>query len=209
MKNKNKKIIIISITLILIIIISIMVGCSFLKETKVEEPTNKVEVVDKIEAFGYQLEDRDTEIYKATFLELKNVLASSEVNDEEYAQLLSKLFLIDLYTLDNKISKYDVGALDFIYETEQEKFKNKLLDTMYKLVLDNSNHKREQELPIVKDVLINKVENTEYKKNNVSFKGYKVWADIQYEKDLGYDKKVVLTILKEENKLFVVNLSVL
>lgn len=209
MKNKNKKIIIISIILILVIVVSVMVGCTFLKETPVEGPKNTVEVVDKIEAFGYQLEDRDTELYKTTFMELKKVLDNTEIDYEAYASFLAKLFLIDLYTIDNKISKYDVGALDFIYETEREKFKNKLLDTMYKLVLDNSNHERKQELPIVKSVNIEKIENTKYKKENIELSGFKVKAQIQYEKDLGYDKNVEVTIIKEENKLFVVNLSVL
>ncbi len=209
MKNKNKKIVFISIILILVIVMSVMVGCTFLKEKPLEEPKNTVEVVDKIETFGYQLEDRDTEVYKNTFNKLKDVLANSEVDYEEYARFLTKLFLIDLYTIDNKISKYDVGALDFIYETEKEKFKNKLLDTMYKLVLDNSNHERKQELPIVKDVKINKLENTKYKKGTIEVTGFKVNAQIQYEKDLGYDKNVDVTIIKEENKLYVVNLKAL
>lgn len=209
MKNKNKKIVIISVILILIIVVSVMVGCTFLKEKPIEEPKNTVEVVDKIETFGYQLEDRDTEAYKSSFNELKDVLANTEIDYEEYARLLTKLFLVDLYTIDNKISKYDVGALDFIYESEREKFKNKLLDTMYKLVLDNSNHERKQELPIVKSVNIEKIENTKYKKGTVEFSGFKVHAQIQYENDLGYDKNVAVTIIKEENKLFVVKMSVL
>lgn len=209
MKNKNKKIVMISIILILVIVVGVMVGCTFLKETPIEGPKNTVEVVDRIETFGYQLEDRDTAIYKTTFIELKKVLDNTEIDYEAYARFLAKLFLIDLYTLDNKISKYDVGALDFIYEAEREKFKNKLLDTMYKLVLDNSNHERKQELPVVKSVDIEKLEKTKYKKGTVEFDGFKINAKIQYEKNLGYDNHVVLTIIREENKLYVVSLSVL
>lgn len=206
---KKKKIIIISLIVIsIIIIISVILVLNLSKKDKViEKPTNVVEVVEKIDKFGYQLEDRDTKIYIEKFNKLKEVLNKEEIDYKEYASLLTELFLIDLYTLDNKVSKYDIGSLDFIYETEIDKFKNKLLDTMYKLVLDNSYHDRKQELPVVKEVQIIKIEETKYKKGDISLNAYKVKASIKYEKDLGYDKEAIVTLVKEENKLFVVNLN--
>ncbi len=206
-KNGNKKKIILSIMSILIIIGSITIGCSFMKEEKEPIPTNTVEVLESINEYGYHLEDRDTEIYKEKFTELKKILEEEEIDYEQYAKTLAQLFLIDLYTIDNKLSKYDVGSLDFIYETEQEKFRNKLTDSMYKLVEDNSNNTRKQELPVVSNVEVEDMKEIKYKKGNESLEGYEIKATISYEKDLKYDKNVVVTIVKEENKLYVVNLS--
>lgn len=209
-KNKKKKIIIISVVVILLLIAS--VGGFFLyrtlknKDTNVE--TKTVEVLDTIKDYDYHLEDRDTELYKETFLQLKDLLEKTETVDyEKYAEYLATLFLVDLYTIDNKISKYDVGSLDFIYPEEKEKFQNKVMDSMYKMVVDNSSNTRKQELPIVKDVKITKKETTKYQKDEITLDGYLIKAFIDYEKNLGYDKEATLTIVKEEKKLYVVNIT--
>lgn len=207
MKKKKVLKIILCFVIIMVIIISVIIGCSFMTKEEIKEPTNTVEVVDKIDSFGYQLEDRDTEIYKQKYEELKTILSQEQIDEKSYASVLAELFLIDLYTLDNKLSKYDIGSLDFIYASEVEKFKKKLLDTLYKLVEDNSNHGRKQELPVVKSVTIKKIEETKYKKGDVNLPGYKVSATIEYEKNLGYDQNVNLTLVKEESKMYVVNLS--
>lgn len=208
-KNKKKKIII--ITILVLIIIACTIGTYyyfFKKEEPLPEP-KKIEVLDKIIGFEYSLEDRDTSLYKDTFLELKKVLESETYEDKTYAELLAKLFVIDLYTIDNKISKYDVGALDFIYPEEKEKFGNKVMDTMYKLVEDNSTNTRRQELPIVKNVEITKTEEIKYKKGTTNLIGYQINMDISYEKDLGYDKKLAIILVKEENKMYVVQTKTL
>ena len=147
------------------------------------------------------------EIYKEIFNKLKDVLKEEEINYEEYATYLGELFVIDLYTIENKISKYDVGSLDFIYPSEKEKFQNKVMDTMYKLVEDNSTNTRKQELPVVKNVIVNSTESTTYKKGDTTLDAYLLDLTISYERDLGYDKKVTLTLAKEDNKLYVVNLT--
>lgn len=206
-KKKKKRIIIVFVLLVLFTI-----GGFFFYRTKNSKKNNQnqnvIEVLDKIKKYDYQLEDRDTEVYKETFLKLKDVLEKSETIDYKlYAEYLSKLFLIDLYTIQNKISKYDVGSLDFIYPNEKEKFKNKVMDTLYKLVEDNSSNTRKQELPMVLKVDTNTIQNTQYQKGETSLEGYLVKATITYQKDLGYDKKVVLTLIKEDDKLYVVKLA--
>lgn len=209
-KNKKKKIIIIT-SIIVLLLIGIGVSAYFFyfkKEETIPEP-KKVEVLDKITNYDYQLEDRDGALYKEIFLELKENLESEEIDEEKYAKSIAKLFLIDLYTIDNKISKYDVGALDFIYPEEKEKFQNKVLDTMYKLVEDNTTSTRTQELPVVTDVELTKVEKTKYKKGTTTLNGYQIDAIITYEKNLGYDTKVTLTLVKEEEKIYVVQTKAL
>lgn len=207
MKNKKKKIIVIVSILIIVLLISGVFIYRAIKNKNNNNP-NTIEVLDSIVGYDYNLEDRDHEIYKEIFFKLKDLLEKNDTIDEEkYATYLSQLFLIDLYTIENKISKYDVGALEFIYPEEKEKFGNKVMDTMYKLVQDNSTNTRNQELPEVSNVEINKIEETEYKKGDITLNGYLVQATISYKKDLGYDKKVTLTLVKENNKIYVVNLS--
>ncbi len=207
-KRKKKKIVFLIILLVGIIGSGIGAYFYFQKEEPLPEP-KKIEVLDKINGFDYSLEDRDTALYKETFLELKKTLESETYEDQTYAELLAKLFVIDLYTMDNKISKYDVGSLDFIYPEEKEKFQNKVLDTMYKLIEDNSYNTRKQELPVVKEVEILKTEETKYKKGNTNLEGYIINVAITYEKELGYDKKMALTLVKEDNKIYIVQTKTL
>lgn len=208
MKSKKKKIIIIVIIVILLLVVGGFFGYRYFKNKNTEIPTNTIEVLDSITGYDYHLEDRDGELYKETFFKLKDLLEkSSTIDDKLYAEYLATLFLVDFYTLENKISKYDVGSLDFLYPEEKEKFQKKAMDTMYKLVLDNSTNTRKQELPTVTKVELDKIENTEYKKGNQTLLGYSIIATLAYQKDLGYDKNVKLTLVKEENKLYVVNLT--
>lgn len=208
MKSKKKKIIIIVIIVILLLAVGGFFGYRYFKNKNTETPTNTIEVLDSITGYDYHLEDRDGELYKETFFKLKDLLEkSSTIDDKLYAEYLATLFLVDFYTLENKISKYDVGSLDFLYPEEKEKFQKKAMDTIYKLVLDNSTNTRKQELPTVTKVELDKIENTEYKKGNQTLLGYLITATIAYQKDLGYDKNVKLTLVKEENKLYVVNLT--
>src|SRR5574344_1475824 len=65
--------------------------------------------IDSIEYYGYTLTKSDTDIYKTTFKELTKVLNEKPIDNTLYAKLISKLFIIDLYTLDNKLSSTDIG----------------------------------------------------------------------------------------------------
>lgn len=208
MKSKKKKIIIIVIIVILLLAVGSFFGYRYFKNKNTEPPTNTIEVLDSITGYDYHLEDRDGELYKETFFKLKDLLEKSiTIDDKLYAEYLATLFLVDFYTLENKISKYDVGSLDFIYPEEKEKFQKKAMDTMYKLVLDNATNTRKQELPTVTKVELDKIENTEYKKGTQKLPGYLITATLTYQKDLEYDKNVKLTLVKEENKLYVVNVT--
>lgn len=207
MKNKKKKIIII-VVIIILLAVGAFFGYRYCKNKKGDTKVNTIEVLDSIKGYNYHLEDRDGELYKETFFKLKDLLEKSNtIDDKLYAEYLATLFLVDFYTLENKISKYDVGSLDFLYPEEQEKFQKKAMDTMYKLVLDNATNTRKQELPTVTKVELEKIENTEYKKGEQTLTGYVIHATMNYQKDLGYDKRVKLTLTKEENKLYVVNLT--
>ena len=44
----------------------------------------------------------------------------------------------------------------------------------------------------------------EYKFNDETYEAYKVTLNWEYEKDNKYDKKGIVTLIKKDNKLFVV-----
>ena len=72
--------------------------------------------VDSIDFYGYTLSKNDTEVYKSNFKELSKVLNEKQINYTDYDKLISKLFVIDLYNLDNKLASTDIGGLEFLHK---------------------------------------------------------------------------------------------
>ena len=203
MRKKYK----IGMTLIAILIILVsIVGLSklFLKKDKESKPKIETKIISNIEKYGYTLDDRDTKYMKETFKELESVLNAEEINEEEYAKILSKLFIIDFYTLSNKINKYDVGSLEYILNDKQEMFKNKAMDTIYSDIYDNTYKDRVQELPEITKVEIVDFKEEEIEINKETIESYKVTMHFTYKKELGYDKEGTLNLVKNNNKLEVV-----
>lgn len=202
--NKKYKI---SLTVLLILIIA-CVSLLMLKRVLYHQKENKAmvsSIVDNMENYGYSLDDRDTKIYKDTYYELKELLSAEEVNYEEYGQKLTKLFVIDLFTLSNKVNKYDVGGLEFIYNSEKEMFKNKVMDTLYEDLEDNSYDTRNQQLSTVSAVIIDESKETTYQlDDDKELSGYEYIINIEYEEDLGYDNKAKVIVVRDDNKMYVV-----
>ena len=160
--------------------------------------------LDSIELYGYTLSKNDTEIYKTYFKELSKVLNEKTIDYNEYAKLISKLFVIDLYTLDNKLASTDIGGLEFLHNDLKENFKENMGSTLYNFVESNIDGKRTQELPVVKNVEVSDVFETKYTYNKTEYDAYIVSTNITYEKDLGYPKSMKLTIIKDNNILYIV-----
>ena len=167
-------------------------------------PENKPESVDTISAYGYALEDRDTKLFKTKYEELKSILTGKDVDYEEYAKVLSELYIIDLYTINNKISKYDVGGSDYVYPDSKENYELKVRDTIYKYVEDNSYGERSQELPEVSDIEVSEIKASDYTLGETKYNGYLVTLSWEYVKDLGYDSSATLSLIKSEDKLYIV-----
>ena len=106
----------------------------------------------------------------------------------------------------DKINKYDIGGVDFVYDKALDNYKDNVTDTIYKYVEDNTNGKRTQQLPVVSDVKITNTEKKEYKiaSLNQSFESYVFKIDITYVNDYGYDKTVEITVIKKDNFMYVV-----
>ncbi len=187
---------------ILIILVSI-IGISkiFLKKDSETKPKVETKIISNIEKYGYTLDERDTKYMKDTFKELESILNAEEINKEEYAKVLSKLFIIDFYTLSNKINKYDVGSLEYILNDKVEMFKNKAMDTIYSDIIDNTYKDRVQELPEISKVEILEIKESKFELNKEEKESYKITLKFSYKKDLGYDKEGTLHIIENNNKL--------
>ena len=200
MKKKYKVILIIIIILIVLLAASIVAG----KLLSKSDNKDAVKVVDSIDEFGYTLDDRDTKLMKNTYNELKNVLSSDEINYEEYAKKLAELFVIDLFTMDNKVNRYDVGSTEYVYPDNVDNFKTNVEDTIYKSMENNSDGKRRQDLPEVSSITNSSVEGSTFLFGEDEYDSYVVSITWDYVDDLGYDDNATITLIESDNKLYVV-----
>lgn len=199
--RKRYKIWLTIIVILLIFTIGIGVLKLFIGSDNNKKPQNVTSVITSIDEFGYTLDDRDTDYMKTEFKKLEEVISQEEINYEEYAKAIAKLFVIDFYTLNNKINKYDVGSLEYILSDKKDMFKNKVMDTIYGDIIDNTYKDRVQDLPEVTAVEIINYEVTEITLNKNKVESYKLTMKYTYKKDLGYDKEGTIYLVKNNNKL--------
>lgn len=202
--NKNKVFYFV-ISLLLIACISIT-GIKAYKEffgKNDNEPTEPKKL-DSIDMYGYSLDEYDSELYKTYFNELKDVLNKDDINYEDYAKVETKLFITDLYTLSTKISSSDIGGLEFVYPDFVSNFKMNAGDTMYNHIKNNLDGTREQKLPTVSNVTVSSVTPITYIYGEKDFEAYRTVANWEYEEDLGYENSGEFTLVKHDNKLYVV-----
>ena len=197
------------ITISLVILFSILgylaYNIFFKKEAKKDE-TSKETNITEINGYGITLTDNDTTLYKTEFEMLKANQQSENIDYQEYAKSIAKLYIIDLYTINNKVNKYDVGGLEFVYEGAKDNYVTNVTDTLYKYVEDNSKNKRKQELPVVSSINVESINEATYKVNSeiITYNAYKIKVTWDYEKDLGYDKTAEVIIINKDNHLYVV-----
>ena len=80
----------------------------------------------------------------------------------------------------------------------------KIIDNFYNLIQDNAYNDRKQELPSVKNVEITNYDTDKYKMNDTTVNSYDVTLKVEYQKDLGYDKNVAVTLVKDGNNYSIV-----
>ena len=167
------------------------------REKKDDKPivTNK----DTIKGYDYTLKSNATKLYEDEFKALKANL-EGDINYDEYAVSVAKLFVIDLYTINNKINKYDTGGASFVYPDGRDNVQ----DTIYKYVEDNTNGKRTQNLPEVSSVIVKDSKKDTYKIGDNSFEAYKINLEWSYVQDLGYDKTGEIILIKKDKNIYVV-----
>ena len=184
--KKTKKIL--AIILLLISIISFVAGYITLKNKDKKKPVEEVKTVDNIKTkeFDYVLYDNKSDLYKDYFGKLKDELTKEEINEEEYAKLVSELFVIDFYSLIDKKTNTDIGEY----------------------VESNVYGDRTQTLPKVTEV-----STTSIIKKNVTIKdlqdpnGYVATISIKYDKDLKYPTSTTITLVHKDKKLYIVEVK--
>lgn len=204
-KSKSKKNkIIIFIVFIIVLCISLLAGFKVL----FNEEEQEIKVIKEIKNYGYKLNENETDIYKEEFYNLEKILASNEVDYEEYAKSIAKLFIIDFYTLDNKLSKNDIGGIEFIKESMRDNFIEEARSTFYKYVEVKSD-KRTQKLPIVSEIIDESIENASftYSDKTVDENAYKITISWDYVEDLGYEKEAKMILVKEDKKLYIIEMN--
>lgn len=199
--NKNK-VFYISVSVLAVVII-IVTGVKVFFDFFVSDEREVISKtkLDSLEMYGYTLDDLDTELYRTYFEELKQVLNEDEIDLSSYASVLSKLFITDFYTLNNKVTSSDIGGIEFVHPDIVDNFKLNAGDTMYNHVKNNVYGDRTQELPIVKSVTIDNIQEVKYTYNGQEYDAFKVVVKWEYEKDLGYDNTGTLYLIYDNNKL--------
>lgn len=219
--NKILKRILIVLLILIIIGIVAFVMYNYLYDKKDD---TEVKVIKSIDNYGYTLKENETKLYKENFDELVNILNEKDVSKEDYAKCISKLFIIDFYTLSNKKSKNDVGGSEFVYPEIKDNFIEKARSTIYKYI-ESDVEKRTQSLPTVSEIKDVTIEDTTFTiydkttttttkryKTTTSKKGttvdaYKVNITWDYSEDLGYEKEANIIIIEKENKLYIVEMD--
>ena len=213
-EKKKKKGISVKSILIIVLVIAIVASVVLIYKKVTKKDNDKgveeVKKEDEIQTkeFDYTLYDNKSDLYKDYFAKLKEELLKDEVNDEEYAKIISELFVIDFYSLSDKVTSTDIGGLEFIYDKIKDNFVLKASDTMYKYVESNVYGDRKQELPKVKGVEVKAATKTPVTIGELNDQnGYTITVSITYEKEMGYPKEVTMKLVHVEKKVYIVEVK--
>lgn len=205
--RKKYKVGLIVISVLLVGVISLGVLRIFYNDEEEKREVNVTSVISNISDYGYTLDDRDTDYMKEVFSELENILEALEIDYHAYAEALAKLFVIDFYTLENKINKYDIGSLEYILSSSVESFRLKAQDTIYRDVIDNTYRDRIQDLPEITNVEVVNTEDTTFTLNDEEVDAIKVEMNYEYKEDLGYDTEGTIYLVRNDVKLEIASYS--
>lgn len=198
-KKKSK----IKTVLIVLAVILVIVGGGFavykLVFDKEEKVKQEIKEIDNLKDYGYTLTDNDSKYFKSEFEELKKIINGKEIDEETYVTQVAKMYAIDLYSLNTKVNKYDIGGLEYYHVNKKDMYELKVMDTLYSIVLDNTFGDRKQELPEVSGVEVVNVKESTYKLGDKKVDSYEVQLTLTYVKDMGYDKNVTVTLVKEND----------
>ena len=200
----SKKRDIATIIFFVIIGIGLIGGTAYIAYKDFEGPAQASKKLISLDLYGYTLVKSDTDLFKDTFKELEKVLNEDEINYSDYAKLASELFVIDVFSLSNKLTSTDIGGLEFVHKSLRENFKENLGNSLYKNVTSNIDGKRTQKLPEVSSIRAESVTEKKFTYNKTEYDAYLVSLAWEYKKDMGYQKKMNITLIKDDGKLFIV-----
>lgn len=196
--------------LIILLILVVLAGGAFLvwKFYPKERAQEAATVVSEIPGYGYTLKSNKSAQYKEMFQELTDILSESPVDEEAYVEQISKMFILDFYTLSDKVANTDVGGVDFVHSAAQTNFLEKAEDTIYKYVESDIYGERDQKLPTVDEITVSSIDNVTYElSDSVDDNAYQVNLSWTYKEDMGYQNEAVLTFVHEGEKLSLVEME--
>ncbi len=205
LKKKVKRFLII----LLIVIATSVGGFVFYEMTNTSKVTiKKATVLNEIKEYGYTLKSNKSKAYKKEFANLATILNSDSVDEEAYLKSITKLFILDFYTLSDKVANTDVGGVDFIHTDAKTNFLEKAEDTIYKYVENNMYGGRHQSLPTVQDVTVEDIQNVSFTLNQkTDTNAYQVTVSWTYTEENDYQNKATLTFAHEGKKLSLVEMK--
>src|SRR5690554_1952422 len=191
------------------VVLMVSAGCLiYFSQRNQEEPKPlpKVVVLKEIKGYNYQLMENHSKLFQTLFKELNQCLKAQDIDDGVYASLVARLFIVDFFDLNSKMSKTDVGGLQFVHFDAKDNLELKAQDTIYQQIESNIYGDRVQELPIVISIDFLKVEPTIFKTDDlIDETAYEVLVKWEYKKDDGYQMEALVTLIHEEEKLSVVS----
>ena len=196
--------------ILVLAIILIIAGLAFLAyESFKPKATKTATVENEIKDYGYTLKSTRNDRYKKMFQELQDILSKKKVDEEAYVEQISKMFIMDFYTLNDKLANTDVGGIDFVHTNAKTNFLEKAEDTVYKYVENDIYGNRDQQLPEVTEVTVENVENIEYTIGTdfTDDNAYQVEVSLKYKEDMDYPTKATLIFVHEDNKLSLVEME--
>ncbi len=201
-KNKN---VLFRITFLIVILLFLFIGYQLYNSFYSQINDNKVKVIDIIEGYQYKLKDNNSKLYISYFKKLDKLLEDENYNEEEYVKLISSMFIIDFFTLQNKNSKNDIGGTDFIHEDIRDNFIEQSRSTFYKYININ---KVDSNLPIVKEITNINVINKHFKYEKINdMNAYSVNIDWIYEAENDYQNSANLTLVHKDNKIYIIEMN--
>ncbi len=170
-----------------------------------------VKVLKEIKEYGYQLQDNKSDAYKKLFSKLEEELSKSNVDEKKYVELISEMFILDFYSLDEKVAKTDVGGVQFVYSDILDNFLENAESTLYKYVESDIYKQRKQDLPVVKDVTIESVKNETFayleENDDNAFIVDVSWIYKDSSKAKGYQDSATLVFVHHGKRLDLVELK--
>lgn len=207
--NKYKIIILASIILVTMIVF-IMIILNSLLIPEEGKTTTVITKLHDIQGYDYELNDIDGQLVNDMFYELDEVLKEEEIDEEKYVELISKMFIIKFFTLENKLSNSDIGGVEFVDPLIKENFILKATNTLYKYIEVDIFGERTQQLPVVSSVEILSIENEKISYDEDRYydnDGFVVEVTWEYEEDLGYQTNATLKFVHNDHKIDLVEIS--
>ena len=202
-KKRRKKILIIFLFILIILGVGGYFGYKYI-DKKLHPVAIEVKELDKVETkdydYAYRLTDLDSKYYQEEFKKLKDILTKDEVDFEAYATQMAKCFAIDLYTINTKLNKYDIGGQEFMYSEDQEDFGKFIINNTYDHVIDNTYGDRKQDLPEVTNVNVVSTEQVKYLLGEKKVDAYLVKMELTYKGTKAKPELSVVIVKEKDGK---------